>query len=342
MSENAAAGTRRTMLLRLAGVVVSVAVLYAGWDYFIGSRSVSTDNAYVGADVASVTPLVSGSVAKVLVDETSAVKAGDVLVELDTRDFDLAVTVAESELEQARRVIQQARSQSDALSATAEARAADWQTARNDLTRTTELHGKGNASLQALQHAQDTAHATEAAFNAAQAEVAANKIVAGEGEVDAQPQVRLAQAKLEQAKLDRERASLRAPVDGVIAKRNVQLGQHVSPGAALMAVVPVQAAYVDANFKESQLAKVRVGQEAEMVSDLYGGGVVFHGKVVGVGGGTGSAFALIPAQNATGNWIKVVQRLPIRISLDPQELAAHPLRVGLSMEATIDLTSTPE
>ena len=176
-----------------------------------------------------------------------------------------------------------------------------------------------------------------AAQKAAESQLIAQQVQT-QGSVDANPQVAAARAALNTAKLDLERATLRAPVDGVVTRRQVQVGQRVQVGTPLMTLVPTAQVYVDANFKEAQLRKVQVGQLATLESDLYGGGVKYHGKVVGLSGGTGSAFALIPAQNATGNWIKVVQRLPVRIQLDPKELAQHPLRVGLSMKAKIDLS----
>ncbi len=325
MSDTPKNAPRRKMLTRLAGAVALSFVLFSGWYVLVGSKRIVTDNAYVGADSAEVMPLVSGQVASITVDETQAVREGDVLLTLVKADAEIRLRRAEAQLEQARRSIQQARSKSEALRA-------QLRTAEADLARTTELAGRGNASQQNLQHAQD-------ALRAAQAELDANQSVAGEGEVDSQPSVMQAQADLDQARLDLERTVIKAPISGIIAKRNVQVGQYLNPGTPVMAIVPVQAAYVDANFKESQLARVRIGQDVELVSDIYGGGVTFHGKVIGIGGGTGSAFALIPAQNATGNWIKIVQRVPVRISLDPAELEKNPLRVGMSMEATIDLTS---
>lgn len=316
---------RRKLLSRLAiFVLVALSAGYL-WHTLIGSRSVSTDNAYVGADSAEIMPLVSGQVMSVNVRETQTVKAGDVLLTIDRADAEIKLRQAQAALDQARRTILQARSMSDALSATV-------RTAEADLARTTSLAAKGNASQQSLQHDED-------ALRAAEAQLEANQNIAGEGEVDAQPTVLAAKAAVDQAALDLDRTTIKAPIDGVIAKRNVQVGQYVEKGTPVLAVVPIYEAYVDANFKELQLAQVRVGQPVEMISDLYGSRVVFHGKVVGLGGGTGSAFALIPAQNATGNWIKIVQRLPVRVSLDPAELEQHPLRVGLSMEATVDLTS---
>lgn len=174
---------------------------------------------------------------------------------------------------------------------------------------------------------------------AAQSTLAANDALILDSDENSTPDVLIAETKLKQALLDLERTQIKAPLDGVVARRNIQVGQRVAPGTVMMMVVPVSQLYVDANFKESQLEKVRAGQKVSLVSDLYGDAVEFHGTVQGFSGGTGSAFALIPAQNATGNWIKVVQRLPVRIALDPKELAQHPLRVGLSMEAKIDLRS---
>lgn len=317
---------RRQMFIRLAMVVGVLFVAVFIWDRVFNAGHVSTDNAYVGADSAEIMPLVSGHVASVAVDETDIVKAGDVLLTLDKADAELKLRLAQAALEQARRAVLQARSVGDALRAA-------LSSAKADLARTTELARRGNAPQQDLQHNID-------AVSAAEAQLAANQRVAGEGEVDEQPSVQQAQVQMEQAQLELARTTITAPIDGVIAKRNVQLGQYITPGAAVMAVVPVQSAYVDANFKESQLRDVRVGQRAELTSDMYGSKVVFHGRVTGLGGGTGSAFALIPAQNATGNWIKIVQRLPVRIALDPQELAQHPLRVGLSMEAVVYTTTS--
>jgi len=316
---------RRSLLTRLAVIVALVLGTGYAWHYFIGSREIETDNAYVGADSAEIMALVSGSVASVNVEETQIVKAGDVLLTIDKADAELKLRMAQAELEQARRTVQQARGMTSALQSAVE-------TAKSDLARTTELARRGNSPQQTLQHDADRVRAAEA-------ELLVNKTIAGEGEIDDQPGVQLQQVAVDTAKLDLERTIIRSPIDGVVAKRNVQVGQYITPNMAVMAVVPVHAAYVDANFKESQLARVKVGQEVELTSDLYGSSVVYHGRVTGLGGGTGSAFALIPAQNATGNWIKIVQRLPVRISLDPKELEANPLRVGLSMNAVVDITS---
>lgn len=316
---------RRSLLIRLTVIVALFLGIGGAWHYFVGSRQVETDNAYVGADSAEIMALVSGPVASVNVEETQTVKAGDILLTIDKADSELKLRMAQATLEQARRAVQQARGQTEALISAVE-------TARADLARTAELARRGNAPQQTLQHAQDTVQAAES-------QLLVNRTIAGDGEIDEQPGVQLAQVAVDTARLDLERTTIRSPIDGIVAKRNVQVGQYITPNMAVMAVVPVHAAYVDANFKESQLDRVKIGQPVELVSDLYGSSVVYHGRVTGLGGGTGSAFALIPAQNATGNWIKIVQRLPVRITLDPQELEKHPLRVGLSMTATIDITA---
>ena len=346
--------------LGLAGVVV----LYGIYYLLVASHFVSTDDAYVGADVASVTPLVSGAVKSVQVADTQAVKAGDVLVEIDPADATLAVARADADYQRAIRTVKGDLATQDALSAQVGARGADvggakarLEGAKADVTkakvdydRRVALSVSGAVSgdeLTSAKNAYTNAQAAEAgaeaavgqavaAQRAAQSQLEAQQVMT-QGTVDANPQVAAARAALNTAKLDLERATLRAPIDGIVTRRNVQIGQRVQVGAALMTIVPTVQVYVDANFKEAQLRKVQVGQCTEMESDLYGGGVKFHGKVVGLSGGTGSAFALIPAQNATGNWIKVVQRLPVRIQLRPDELTQHPLRVGLSMKAKIDL-----
>lgn len=332
---------RARLLIAVASVVTTVALAVVLYNEFIGSRSVSTENAYVGAEIAQVTPQIAGTVAKVLVSDATAVKAGDVLVELDGADAVIALAAAKAELAQAERSVGEMRATGDALSATVTAREADLKRADDDLTRREALARRGATPREELDHAREAARSATAALAAARAQLDANRLLAGDEPVDQHPDVLRARAHLDQAELDQSRTVIRAPIDGIIAKRNVQIGQRVSPGAALMAVVPINRVYVDANFKESQLERVAVGQEVTLTSDLYGSDVVYKGRVIGLGGGTGSAFALIPAQNATGNWIKVVQRLPVRIALDPETLARHPLRVGLSMRATIHLKRAP-
>ena len=351
-----------------AGLAATVALLgggYYGYDALVGSHYASTDNAYVGADVAQVTPLVGGPVSEVLVQDAQQVRRGDVLVRLDDTDAKLAVASAEARLALAQRQVRGLFATGSGLQAQVAARAADQmqaqaqiavaqanlEKARTDYQRRQSLVSSGSVSGEEVTTARNalaTAQASLAAAQASRAQAAAGRqaavgtmnangaLIAGTS-VDGNPEVLAAQAALDQARVDLERTVIRAPVDGIVTRRQVQVGQRVQPGAPLMTIVPIQSAYVDANFKEVQLAEVRPGQSVTLTSDLYGEKVVFHGRVVGFSGGTGAAFSVVPAQNATGNWIKVVQRVPVRIALDPKELADHPLRVGLSMNAEIRL-----
>lgn len=347
-------------------ILILAAILYAIWALFF-NHSVSTDNAYVGAETAQVTSMVSGQVAEVLVKDTQQVKQGDVLVRIDERDAKIQLAQAQAELAKAQRQYKQSQANSRSLNSqvvvrndeisSAQAQVtkaqADYDRASLELKRRNELAATGAISKEELSKAQSAVSTAKASLELAQAGLAqatssrkaaestfaANEaLIQGVNEAST-PDVLVAKAHVDQAQLDLERTVIRAPVDGVIARRNIQIGQRVAPGTVMMSVVPVSDLYVDANFKESQLAKVKAGQKVSLTSDLYGGDVIYHGRVQGFSGGTGAAFALIPAQNATGNWIKVVQRLPVRISLDPKELAEHPLRVGLSMQADIDLAS---
>ena len=365
-SDDAMKSKRKKLLGYFALIVIIAAILYAIWAVFF-NHSISTDNAYVGAENAQITSMVSGQVAKVLVTDTAQVKQGDILVEIDNRDATIALAQAKAELAKAKRQYQQSSANSSSLSSqvivrddeinSAKAQVAKAQTdvdkAKQDYDRRASLAATGAISKEELTSAQSALHTAQANLNVAQAglsqaesnrkaamsNLAANDALIKGTDEDTLPDVLVAQAKVEQAQLDLDRTVIRAPVDGVVARRNIQIGQRVAPGTVMMSVGPISQLYVDANFKESQLAKVRVGQIATLTSDLYGDDVEYHGKVIGFSGGTGAAFALIPAQNATGNWIKVVQRLPVRIALDPKELADHPLRVGLSMEAKVDLSS---
>jgi len=354
---------RKKVLLGLTGAFLLAG---GGWYMFHDTGHVSTDNAYVGAESAQVTPLIAAAVTDVPVVNTQYVHKGDVLLRLDDSDFKLAVEKAEAAYLKARRQYQQSSATSGSLAAQVGARAADIgqaqaqfvaaqstvAKAKADLDRREHLAGDGfvsreeltsfrNAYVSAqsnLREAQAAIAQAQANRGAAQESYAANQALIAGTSVDTSPDVAAAKAALDQARLDLSRTIIRAPMDGVVTNRQVQVGQRLAAGNSVMTIVPTGAVYVDANFKEGQLTRVQPGQPAELVSDLYGSKTVFHGKVVGFAGGTGSAFALIPAQNATGNWIKVVQRLPVRIQLDPKELASHPLRVGLSMEATVDVS----
>jgi membrane fusion protein (multidrug efflux system) len=347
---NPNAGRRRRLFTILGLVVAVVAIIYLTYYLLVGSRHVATDDAYVGASTAQVTALVSGAIVQAPVDETQVVKRGEVLAVIEPADYRLAVDRARADLDQAQRKVRQYFANDRALVAQTSARAADVTRAQAELRRAEveynrrkSLAGAGAVSGDELTAAETTRLSAQAALAQAKANAvaagetqnAANILVAG-ADVDANPEVANARARLAQAELDLTRTVVRAPTDGVVTRSAIEVGQKVQSGAPLMSIVPVQRAYVDANFKEVQLRKVKIGQAVTLTSDLYGKKVKFHGKVVGFSGGTGSAFAVIPAQNATGNWIKVVQRVPIRISLDPKELADHPLRVGLSMNVEID------
>ncbi|CAN5377999.1 multidrug efflux MFS transporter adaptor subunit VceA [soil metagenome] len=363
--EKPKSNTRARLFTGLAAAVLIGGLIYGTYYVLVASHFVSTDDAYVGADTAQVTPQVSGQVLEVRVSDTQAVKAGDVLVVIDPADARLSEAQAEAEYGRAVRRVQQNFATNGALDAQVAARDADLarakaqlSAAQSDLERTQlelkrrqALAASGAVSGEELSTARSAAQTAQANLDATKAaggQAVANRAVAlsqaqaqaaltNGASVEQNPEVVAAKAMLDTAKLNLTRTVIRAPVDGVVAKRNVQIGQRIAVGANLLTIAPIATAYVDANFKEVQLRKVKPGQSVELKSDLYGSKVKFHGHVVGFAGGTGAAFAVIPAQNATGNWIKVVQRLPVRVALDPKELQAHPLRVGSSMETKIDL-----
>jgi membrane fusion protein (multidrug efflux system) len=348
-----ASKARSKLLVNLAGAVVIAALLCGSYEFAVGRHYVETDNAYVGADTASVSPLISGPVARVLVHETQVVKAGDPLVVLDDADTRIMVEQARATLDAAERKVRVYGANDVALAGQAEARAADIARAKADLDRArTDLERRQAAAtsgavsrdeLTAAQNGFDAAQAalTQAYGNARATDGArlANAALISGADLNQNPEVVAARARLDAANLAETRTVIKAPIDGVISKREVQVGQQATVGTPLMLIVPTMNAYVDANFKEVQLKNLRIGQPVTLTSDLYGGDVVFHGRVAGLSGGTGAAFSLIPAQNASGNWIKVVQRLPVRVALDPKELAQHPLRQGLSMKARIDISN---
>ena len=370
MSQNTTVATnnneprRNKLLLALGGVVCTAAVLSAAYWYLYGSHFVSTDNAYAAVEIAQVTPSIGGTISEVRVTDTQSVKKGDVLVVIDPTDARLSLAQAEADLGSAIRRVRGYVANNSGLVAQIAARAADerrtaaqlasaeadFERASIDLQRREALSASGSVSGDELTRAQNAFAAAQANLTVAQAatsQAKANRDAAiGSKEVnaaliadtteDTNPEVALARARRDQAAVDLERTVVRAPVDGVVAKRQVQLGQRVQAGTPLLAVVPVQEMHVDANFKEVQLEKVRAGQPVTLTADIYGSSVTYNGTVEGFSGGSGAAFAAIPAQNATGNWIKVVQRVPVRIKLDAEQLAANPLKVGLSMTARID------
>ena len=361
------AGNRRNLLFGiLAIVLVVLGLVYLVYWFTVGRVHVSTDDAYVNADSAEITPQVAAQVIKVTVTDTQPVKQGQVLVQLDPTDATVALAQAQAELDQAVRKVNGYFANEQALSGQVAVRAADitradaqimsaqsdLDRARTELGRRQRLAQTGAVSGDELTQAENADHVAEAALaqaRAAKVQAEANRgaavgtkavntaLISG-APVAENPEVAAARSRVAAAQLDLDRTTLRAPFDGVVAKKNVALGERVQVGETLMEVVPIDRAYVDANYKEVQLRHVRLGQPVVLTADIYGGHIKYHGRVAGVAGGTGAAFALIPAQNATGNWIKIVQRLPVRVDLDPQELRDHPLRVGLSMKAVIDVS----
>lgn len=328
--------TRKALLLGFAALLAKVAIGAGIYWVVEGSHYVTTDNAYVGASSAQINSQVSGQVLDVRAEDTDTVHRGDILAVVDPEDARLNLARAEADYRRTLQRVRQYYAQEASAAAQVNARQADLQRAQSEYERRRALASTGAISGEELSAARANYDAARANLAAAQQNLEAQRALTQGATVDNHPETASARAALETAQLSLDRTTIRAPIDGVVAQRNVQIGQRIEPGQSLMVVAPLQDAYVDANFKEGQLEHVRIGQPVRLTSDLYGDHVVYHGQVAGLGGGTGSAFAVIPAQNATGNWIKVVQRVPVRVSLDHGELAAHPLRVGLSMEARID------
>lgn len=328
----------RRRFFAMFGIGLAVAAVLAGaWWVLVASHHVRTDNAYVDANVAKVSAETSGTVLRVNAEETQPVRAGDVLVLIDPADAQVAAAQAQAELARAERRVRQYMANVGAASANVGVAQARLVKAEADLRRRQKLSSSGTISDEELTSARTNYDAAIAALASARSEQEAQEALTSGADVSSNPEVQAARAALDAAELALSRTTIRSPIDGVIAEKRVALGQRVQIGAPLLTVVPLSAVYVNANYKENQLRRVRVGQSAKLTSDLYGGSVVYHGKVAGIGGGTGAAFAVIPAQNASGNWIKVVQRVPVKITLDPEELRAHPLRVGLSMTADINI-----
>jgi membrane fusion protein (multidrug efflux system) len=328
---------RRTWLALLALALVLAAALIAGWWLLYARFYQSTDDAYVAGDLVNVMSQVNGTVVAIGADETDPVQAGQELVRLDDTDARIALQDAEQQLARTVRQTRTVFANRDQLLAVVGERRADLARAQADFNRRKDLTVSGAVSAEELGHARDALNAARDALNAAQKNLGASLALVGRTGVADNPDVQAVATGVERAWLALLRTSVRAPVSGYVAKRGVQLGQRIAPGAPLMAVVPLERLRVDANFKEVQLRRMRIGQAAKVIADLYGGHVEYHGTVTGLGLGTGAAFALLPAQNATGNWIKVVQRVPVRIALDPGELRRHPLRIGLSTNVTVDV-----
>jgi membrane fusion protein (multidrug efflux system) len=329
--------SRRLGLLGLATVVLIAAV--AGLAYWLLDARFyeSTDDAYVNGDVVQVTSEVPGTVVALDVDDTQRVAAGQTLLQLDPADAQIAQANAEADLARAVRQVRGLFAQSAELKAQIDQREQAARTASEDLARRGTLIADGAISAEELSHARDAVTTTRASVAAAREQLDQTTAQIDGTTIADHPQVLAAAAAVRNAALALHRTTIASPVSGVVAKRAVEVGQRVAAGTPLLAVVPLEDVWVDANFKEVQLARMRVGQPVTVRTDVYGGSVTYHGHVVGIAAGSGSAFALLPAQNASGNWIKIVQRVPVRVLLDPEELRQHPLRVGLSAKVRVDL-----
>jgi membrane fusion protein (multidrug efflux system) len=341
-AENAAAQppkSRRGFLLRTLGAVVVLAAIGWGLWYFLEGRWFEeTDDAYVNGNVVQITPQVPGSVITIGADDGDLVHAGDVLVKLDPADADVALQQARANLASTVRKVRGLYSNVSGAQAEVAARKTAVDKAQADYNRRRDLAKSGAISAEELSHAMDALTTAQSALTTAQQQLQTNKVLVDDTVVASHPDVQTAAARLRAAYLDDVRTSIIAPVDGYVAKRSVQLGQRVAPGTPLMAVVPLHEVWIDANFKETQLTSMRIGQPVDIRADVYGGSVIYKGKVESLGVGTGSAFSLLPAQNATGNWIKIVQRVPVRVFFtDPTQLEDHPLRIGLSTKVEVNL-----
>ncbi|MDR6678845.1 HlyD family efflux transporter periplasmic adaptor subunit [Pseudomonas oryzihabitans] len=334
---NKGSGKRKFFLLLLLLLVILAGVGVYCYHLFYGRFHASTDDAYVNGNLVQLTPQVAGIVTRIAVDDGDFVREGDVLVELDPNDTSIAEQSAEANLAQTVRKVRGLYSNVDGYKAQVAARKVEVERARADYARRRKLAQGGAISQEELAHARDTLAAAESSLTSAQQQLDTNKALVDDTQIASHPDVKAAAAQLRQAYLNHVRTKLLAPVSGYIAKRSVQVGSMVQPGAALMAVVPLDQIWIDANFKETQLAEMRIGQPVEIHSDFYGDDVRYRGTVESLGVGTGSAFSLLPAQNATGNWIKIVQRLPVRIRLEHDNLDKHPLRIGLSTVVDVDL-----
>jgi membrane fusion protein (multidrug efflux system) len=329
----------RGFMLRLLGIVVLLAAIGWGlWYFFDGRWYESTDDAYVNGNVVQITPQVPGTVVSIGADDGDLVHAGDVLVKLDPSDADVALAEAKANLALTVRKVRGLYSSVNGAQADVAARKTAVDKARADYNRRVALARSGAISAEELAHASDALTTAESGLITAQQQYQTSKVLVDDTVVASHPDVQVAAARLRAAYLADARATLLAPVDGYVAKRTVQVGQRVQPGTPLMAVVPLHGVWIDANFKETQLTDMRIGQPVEIESDVYGGSVKYKGKVESLGIGTGSAFSLLPAQNATGNWIKIVQRIPVRVVFtDPAQLDKHPLRLGMSLNVDVSL-----
>ena len=311
----------------------------AYWYFFIKGFE-ETEDAYVSGNQVMVSAQVAGNISKINVDNMDPVLAGDVLLELDDTNAKLSFEQAKSNLANAVRQVSQLNYTVKQLKSAVRANEITLAQAQGNLNRRVQLVKDGAIDKESFQHAKEAVELAKANLTTSQNQLGANQALLLDGPLSEQPQIQSAVSNLKQAWLNLERTKIRSPIKGYVARRNAQVGQAVSVGGALMAVVTTDQMWLDANFKETQLTHMRIGQPAEIHFDLYGKDKTFDGKVVGIEMGTGSAFSLLPAQNATGNWIKVVQRVPVRIQLDPQQLAENPLRIGLSATVKVNVTDS--
>ncbi|GGY18589.1 multidrug resistance protein [Rhodanobacter panaciterrae] len=328
---------RKTLLIMLL-VFVAIGVIWFLLWTLVFSRRETTDNAYVGGNQVAISAQVPGTVVAILADDTQHVDAGQILVKLDSTDASVRLSQARSALAQAVRQVRQQTDSASGSDAAVAARQIDLKKAEADLKRRLPLIAAQAEAPETIQHLRDAVDQASAALTSAQAQASAEHASIEGTDIANNPAVLQARANFRAAWVAAQRNTIYAPVSGYVAQRSVQLGNSVQPGQQLMTVLPLHDLWIDANFKEGQLRHIRIGQPAKIETDIYGSNVEYHGKVIGLGAGTGSVFSLLPAQNATGNWIKVVQRVPVRIALDNQELDKHPLRIGLSSDVTIDIT----
>ncbi|HEU0044342.1 efflux RND transporter periplasmic adaptor subunit [Sphingomonas sp.] len=327
---------RRRGLLILAGIVALAALAWAVMAFALGTPNEDTDDAYVAGDVVTVTAREAGVVLAIHADTTQVVKAGQPLIDLDTASADIALARAEAELARAVRATRAQITEVGGATAQVVLARAQLERANADFRRRRGAAAEGAVSGEELAHAADQIKVARAQLQLAQAQQRQSQAAVQGTDASSNPQVLAAAAAVRQAAIVRGHMRVTAPIDGTVALRPVQLGQQIAAGTPLMSVVPLERVWVDANFRETQLKDLRIGQRATVTADMYGDDLVFHGRVIGVGAGSGSAFALLPPQNASGNWIKVVQRVPVRIALDAGELRRNPLRIGLSVHATVD------
>ncbi len=346
---------RKGWLLILLAVIVLATLASVAWEFFYGRWHEDTDDAYINGNVVQITPQIVGTVVSIGADDGDLVRKGQELVRFDPSDADIALQRAEANLAHTVRQVRGLFSNVDGYRAEVATRKVALAKAEADYKRRKNLADDGAISQEELAHARDALDSAKASLTSSEQQLNTNRALVDDTQITSHPDVKAAAAQLRQAYLDAARSTIVAPVTGYVArrsvqvgqrvqpvtgyvaKRSVQVGQRVQPGTALMAVVPLDQIWIDANFKETQLKHMRIGQPVEIRSDLYGSDVRYSGTVDSLGVGTGSAFSLLPAQNATGNWIKIVQRVPVRIHIDPQELQKHPLRIGLSMDVKVDL-----